>query len=97
MMEDDQKSFEEKAKHIRESFDYMFYNLTNNVSNQTYDVYAESGLSKNDFAKRLGISRRKFNRILEGFENVDLKFIAKLEKEFGHKIDLGYPGKIVDV
>lgn len=97
MMENEQSSFEEQAKYIRESFDYIFYNLTNNVSNQTYDVYVESGLSKNDFTKRLGISRRKFNRILEGFENVDLKFIAKLEKEFAYKIDLSYPGKTVNV
>lgn len=89
-------SFEEMREEHRNSLEYVLYRLTLFVSNQTYDVYAESGLSKNDFAKRLGISRRKFNRILDGFENIDLKFIAKLEKEFGYKIDLSYYGKTLD-
>jgi len=80
----------------KNSLEYVLYRLTQFVSNQVYDVYAESGLSKNDFAKRLGISRRKFNRILDGFENLDLKFIAKLEKEFGYKIDLSYCGKTLE-
>jgi transcriptional regulator with XRE-family HTH domain len=89
-------SFEEMREEHRNSLEYVLYRLTQFVSNQTYDVYDESGLSKNDFAKRLGISRRKLNRILDGFENVDLKFIAKLEKEFGYKIDLSYCGKILE-
>ena len=88
--------FSEMMHEYKNSLEYVLYRLTQFVSNQVYDVYAESGLSKNDFSKRLGISRRKFNRILEGFENVDLKFIAKLEKEFGYKIDLSYPGKTLD-
>jgi transcriptional regulator with XRE-family HTH domain len=89
-------SYEQMLEEHRNSFQYVLWNLTSNVSNQTYDVYAESGLSKNDFAKRLGISRRKFNRILDGFENLDLKFIAKLEKEFNYKIDLSYCGKTLE-
>lgn len=88
--------FYEMIYSFENSLEYVLYRLTQFVSNQTYDVYSESGLSKNDFAKRLGISRRKFNRILEGVENVDLKFIAKLEKEFGYKIDLNYYGKTVE-
>lgn len=88
--------FYEMIYSFENSLEYVLYRITQNVGNQVWDVYSESGLSKNDFAKRLGISRRKFNRILDGFENVDLKFIAKLEKEFGYKIDLSYPGKTLE-
>lgn len=90
------KPFEEKQYDIRHSLEYVFYNLSQNVGNQVYDVYSESGLSKNDFCKRLGISRKTLNKILEGFHNVDLKFIAKIEKEFGYKIDLNSFGKTVE-
>lgn len=82
------KSFEEMLEELRNSEDYFFYQFLYKPTEQIYAAFKKSKLTKNDFAKNVGISVKTLNKIFEGFHNTDLKTLWKICKEYNIKITI---------
>jgi transcriptional regulator with XRE-family HTH domain len=71
-------TYEQKLAQTRSSFEYHLEGFRSDLTEQIFLALERSGLSRTDFAAKLGVTKGRITQLLDGSNNFTLETLARI-------------------
>ena len=80
--------FKEIYDEIKDAFEYRLARLTLDITEKIHEIMAKKNISRNDLAKKMGVSRASVSQLLNQGSNITIKRLLKIAEALDCNVDV---------